>query len=216
MFAMTNQMAAAVALAALFSSAIAGVISAEQLSDEVVSIQSRKVVFGGSMQSDTALKSLVARGNADVVPTLVSALRYRPDDTGILEAVAKLTGEAVSGWKEAMLWQEAHPEVVPHVSYREIKLEILRQIDPQFLRFLGGDLAKPENLKIRLEEITWGGVPVDGIPSLDDPESPLQARVICSTTIWCSASRSTVMSVPIRCALWVGTKCSTTLLVACQ
>ena len=167
---MTNQMAAAVALAALFSSAIAGVISAEQLSDEVVSIQSRKVVFDGSMQSDTALKSLVARGNADVVPTLVLALRYRPDDTGILEAVAKLTGEAVSGWKEAMLWQEAHPEVVPHVSYREIKLEILRQIDPQFLRFLGGDLAKPENLKIRLEEITWGGVPVDGIPSLDDPE----------------------------------------------
>ena len=167
---MTNQMAAAVALAALFSLAIAGVISAEQLSDEVVSIQSRKVVFDGSMQSDTALKSLVARGNADVVPTLVLALRYRPDDTGILEAVAKLTGEAVSGWKEAMLWQEAHPAVVPHVSYREIKLEILRQIDPQFLRFLGGDLAKPENLKIRLEEITWGGVPVDGIPSLDDPE----------------------------------------------
>ncbi|MGI9464764.1 MAG: DUF3179 domain-containing protein, partial [Aestuariivirgaceae bacterium] len=34
----------------------------------------------------------------------------------------------------------------------------------------GKERGKPENLKIRLEEITWGGVRVDGIPSLDDPK----------------------------------------------
>ncbi|MEE9589886.1 MAG: DUF3179 domain-containing protein, partial [Hyphomicrobiaceae bacterium] len=131
---------------------------------------SRTVIFGTSAQSDSALKSLVARGNSDVVPALVLALRYRRDDAAILEAVAELTGEVLGGWKETMLWQEAHPEVIPHISYRDLKLDVFRRIDPQFLRFLGGDRAKRANLKIRLEEITWGGVPVDGIPSLDDPE----------------------------------------------
>ena len=43
------------------------------------------------------------------------------------------------------------------------------RIDPQFLRFLGDDKALRVNLDIRLEEITWGGVPVDGIPALDNP-----------------------------------------------
>ncbi|MGY9018075.1 MAG: DUF3179 domain-containing (seleno)protein [Alphaproteobacteria bacterium] len=37
------------------------------------------------------------------------------------------------------------------------------------MRFLGGDLSKRDRLKISLEEITWGWVKVDGIPSLDDP-----------------------------------------------
>ncbi len=48
-----------------------------------------------------------------------------------------------------MLWQEAHRKVVPHESYRPIKLALLKRIDPQFARFLDGDLSLRENLKIR-------------------------------------------------------------------
>ena len=68
-----------------------------------------------------------------------------------------------------MLWQEAHPEIEPHKSYRLIKLEVFRLIDPDFLRFLGEERSDPDEMDIRLEEITWGGVAADGIPSLDSP-----------------------------------------------
>jgi len=34
---------------------------------------------------------------------------------------------------------------------------------------LGGERSDPANMRIRLEEISWGGVVVDGIPSLDNP-----------------------------------------------
>lgn len=159
----------AMSLALIMLSAISGAAGAEQ-SDRDVGEQSRLVLFGTLKGSAAALDKLVARGDRDVVPTLVLAMRYRRGNPAILKALNKLTGEQIAGWEGAMLWQEAHPEIVPHPSYRELKLEILRRIDPQFLRFLGGDLSKPENLDIRFEEITWGGVTVDGIPSLDNPE----------------------------------------------
>ena len=47
---------------------------------------------------------------------------------------------------------------------------MFQNIDPNFLRFFQGDWADPGKMKIRLEEITWGGVAVDGIPSLDHPK----------------------------------------------
>jgi len=49
-------------------------------------------------------------------------------------------------------------------------LQILQRIDPNFIRFLKAARTKQSHMKIRLEEITWGGVIVDGIPSLDNPK----------------------------------------------
>ena len=69
-----------------------------------------------------------------------------------------------------MLWQEQHPEVTPHKSYKTLKLELFDRIDTRFQNFLGGDRGDRANMDIRLEEITWGGVRVDGIPSLDNPD----------------------------------------------
>ena len=70
-----------------------------------------------------------------------------------------------------MLWQETHPGVKSHTGYADFKLQLLACIDPKFPEFFQGNAAKPENMKIRLEEITWGGVVVvDGIPSLDNPD----------------------------------------------
>jgi len=68
-----------------------------------------------------------------------------------------------------MLWQEGHPEIEPHPSYAELKLDIFERIDPRFLQFFP-DAATLDAMQIRLEEITWGGVRVDGIPSLDNPK----------------------------------------------
>jgi hypothetical protein len=137
--------------------------------EEDVGRLSRDVLQGTQREMGEALDALLKRGGRDVIPALVLAARYRPRQDEIFRALSDLTGSRITSWKEAMLWQEAHPEVTPHESFRELKLDVLHQIDPRFNNFLGAQRAYPENMKIRLEEIAWGGVPVDGIPSLDNP-----------------------------------------------
>ncbi len=155
---------------ALFASTVTSQAIAADLSDRQVSTYSETILFGVPQEAEAALDKLVERGEPDIIPTLVLASRYRSLGGDITAAMSKLAGQPIGGWKDAMLWQEAHPEVVPHDSYRDLKLEVFRRIDPNFMQFLGGERAQRNNLDIRLEEITWGGVPVDGIPSLDDPK----------------------------------------------
>lgn len=155
---------------AVFLFAAPGEATAEPVNDKTVGELSRAVMFGSSRDMDRALRRLVARGKTDVVPTLVLALRYRRNMPVLAEATSALTGVPITGWRDAMLWQEAQADMVPHPSYRELKVETFETIDPQFLRFLGGEKSRRTNLGIRLEEIVWGGVKVDGIPSLDNPK----------------------------------------------
>lgn len=131
---------------------------------------SRDVITGDTGDFLSALKKLTQRANPDVVATLTLAIRFRGAHEALLDTVSSITGETITDWEDAMLWQERNPEVVPHSSYRELKLQLYTRIDPNFLRFLGGERSKRENMDIRLEEIAWGGVVVDGIPSLDNPE----------------------------------------------
>jgi len=127
-------------------------------------------LIGERDEREDALNKLVARGNLDIVPTLVMFMRLGGDFKPMAEALQKLTGEKITTWREAMLWQEAHPEVVPHQSYRTLKLRFFNSIDPTFNQFFDPKYTAREQMKIRLEEITWGGVKVDGIPSLDNPK----------------------------------------------
>ncbi|MEP3279096.1 MAG: DUF3179 domain-containing protein [Stappiaceae bacterium] len=142
---------------------------AQRISSDKVRDQSLTVVLGDAQQRKQALDFLVQRGKMDVVPSLVLYMRLSQNNREITSALKKLTGEDLNTWKDAMLWQEAHPEVVPHESYREIKLGHFANIDPNFLQFFDPKTTHRDKMKIRLEEITWGGVRVDGIPSLDNP-----------------------------------------------
>jgi hypothetical protein len=117
-----------------------------------------------------ALLQLVARGKPDVVPAMILAMRFRNSDARLDAAVSTLTGVSINTWNDAMLWQEQHPEIRPHPSFRAFFEQLNAQIDPAFTRFIGVDKTGPGKMKIRLEEIVWGGVKVDGIPSLDNPK----------------------------------------------
>jgi hypothetical protein len=141
------------------------------MADAEVARLSELALFGHGTSRLDALGRLAARGEPDVAATLILAMRYRRDVT--LEtpfAFQAVTGSDAGTWFDAVLWQQAHPEIAPHPSHRPLKLKLLERLDPNFLRFLGGDRGRPENLDIRLEEIVWGGVRVDGIPSLDNPK----------------------------------------------
>lgn len=157
-------------LSALLLAAPQASVAAEPLSDAEVAAFSRIVFFGPVARRDEALEALVARGRLDVASTLILAVRYRGQDSSIIEALRRLVGEPLRDWKAAMLWQEAHPDIVPHASFEAIKLQVFDDIDPGFDRFLGGGRAARDRLAIRLEEIVWGGAWADAIPSLDRPK----------------------------------------------
>ena len=80
-----------------------------------------------------------------------------------------LTGEDIgTDWFDWIQWVSEHPEIGPPPLYAWWKGELLSTLDPRFREFLPEDEVAHD---IRLEEIVWGGVRVDGIPSLDDPQA---------------------------------------------
>ncbi len=118
----------------------------------------------------SALNFIVRRGGTDLVLGLIFAMRFsRAPATNFDQVLQLLTGEERSGWFDWMLWQEAHPEVISHPAYYIFKRELLLRIDPAFDVFLDPEHIAPGAMKIRFEELTWGGVRKDGIPSLDYP-----------------------------------------------
>ena len=93
-----------------------------------VAEHSRALIFGTPEQFREAL---TARGRPDVMPAMVLALRYNNGSaTELSRALEALTGHSAYGWFDWMVWQEQHPEITPHASYTELKLEILQRIDP--------------------------------------------------------------------------------------
>jgi hypothetical protein len=54
----------------------------------------------------------------------------------------------------------------PHPAYASFKGALYRHIDPRMERFFSPNVQAP----IRLDEVEWGGVSVNGIPPLDYPE----------------------------------------------
>ena len=151
-------------LASLSSPSLAQSQSIEDVLDDLA--------FGSPDAFTAALAFIKERGKPDMVAPLITAMRFgRAPDVFYEDVMRDLTGEVeISSWFEWMLWQESHPEVVPHPAYVGFKRELLLQIDPNFDVFLKPEHLARDRMKIRLEEITWGGVRKDGIPSLDNPE----------------------------------------------
>ena len=141
---------------------------AGELGPAEIGALARQALSQDASVQQAALDRLVARGELDIVPSLVLALRIGGEHVRVGAALTALTGTPIRTWREAMLWQEAHPEIAPHSSYADLKLWWWRGIDRRFLSFFP-EPAAPEEMRIRFEEITWGGVRVDGIPALDHP-----------------------------------------------
>ncbi len=116
------------------------------------------------------VEKLVATGERSLIPTFVLAMRWTGDNKYVAKALSDLTETEIKTWHEAYEWQELNPQIIPHESYRALKMRFLGNTDRNFLDFFKDPYGKRERMKIRLEEISWGGVLVDvGIPSLDNP-----------------------------------------------
>ncbi len=131
----------------------------------------RQLLYGGVSEFYAALDRITRHGQPDMAAGLIFSLRFtRAPREDIYATLREITGAEVSDdWFDWMLWQEANPDVVPHPAYADFKREIFLRIDPNFEDFLRPEYLDPDRMKIRIEEITWGGVVKDGIPSLDNP-----------------------------------------------
>lgn len=70
-------------------------------------------------------------------------------------------GDDLRAWRR---WIWSRP-ATPHSKYAEFKAELYARIDPRFRLFF----APGVTTAIRLDEVDWGGVPVNGIPPLRSP-----------------------------------------------
>ena len=111
--------------------------------------------------------------DARFLAPLVDLLRFA--DTAeewfrILDALGAILGEDTRAierpWRtftERLARDTELPEFAPYARWKgELLAEL---VDPRFRAFLYGDVPR----RIRLHEVVWGGVAVDGIPPLDDP-----------------------------------------------
>ncbi len=129
---------------------------------------SKLILIGSDLERDAAADAIIAHGSADMIPTLVLLMRIGGSHVATQKALHALTGKTLRNWREAMLYQEAHPEIEPHPSYYELKLWYWSGIDKDFLS-LFNSASDWNNMRIRFEEITWGGALYDSIPPLDNP-----------------------------------------------
>ena len=126
----------------------------------------RRVFVQEGAEQAATLRAIVARRDKGAVAPLIQALYWlRPDHDRIDRALAALTGATPSGWFDWAVWQQDHPEVAPYPGYAALLADLLARVDPGFRRFVFAGMRH----ELRLEEIVWGGVKVDGIPALDQP-----------------------------------------------
>ena len=135
----------------------------------------RSTLYSGRTDFEAQMAYLMRRGNPDVVPALITAMRFsdrRRDE--ISEVIETLSGQKHgTDWFDWMLWQERNSQLVPHPSLIPFKREVLLGIDQNFDLFLRPEYLARDRMKIRLEEIAWGGVYKDGIPIIGQSNADL-------------------------------------------
>lgn len=126
------------------------------------------LMSGKPGETKEAARKLTAAKDLSLVPPLVDALFFTPTAQRgpLLDVLQALTGENPGpryyDWVELV---GRRSELRAGPGYGEWKAALLSKIDPGYRKiFFEGAPAR-----IALEEIVWGGVPIDGIPALEDP-----------------------------------------------
>jgi hypothetical protein len=127
----------------------------------------RTLMSGQPGEKKQAAKRLAAARDLSLVPPLVDALFFTPTAQRgpLLDVLRALTGEDPGSryydWVELV----GRRSLRGGPGYMEWKASLLARIDPGYRRILSGGAPT----RIALEEVVWGGVPIDGIPPLENP-----------------------------------------------
>lgn len=148
-------------------------IPAEVLSDD----QAAQVLsdLGGRDQEagSRALAAVLEAQDTRFISVLLEILRATEigmslgiDYPTTVSALEELSGQSMgANWPAWVEWYGG-TDFVPPPGFTGWKGRLLSFIDPRFAEFLTNEAPS----RIRVEEILWGGVTVDGIPALDQAE----------------------------------------------
>jgi hypothetical protein len=122
---------------------------------------------------DEALRAIAKSRDPSLLAGLNDVLYYHyvvrepRNAEKIVRAIEAITGEEMgkNARKSVAEWVGRHDEIEPREGYLAFKRSVFERYDPAFRGFLGPRFP----LRIRPEEIEWGGVKKDGIPALDRP-----------------------------------------------
>jgi hypothetical protein len=143
-----------------------------RLADEAVSAVMVQLLRIEVNQRQDALDQILAAGDTRFIAVLIEMIRAaqiglvpRGDYPALIEALEALSGVALGDdWPAWVEWYGG-TDLEPPPGFTSWKGQLLARIDPAFADFLQDDHPS----RIRVEEIMWGGVAVDGIPALDNP-----------------------------------------------
>jgi hypothetical protein len=118
---------------------------------------------------ETAIRQLGDSGDTAAIAPLVHRLFFADDreQRAIHAALAALTGAQKDTWFAWQVWQEEHKDIKEPDFYDGWLAQSLSAVDPLFRRFIYPGMPH----RIALSEIVWGGVRVDGIPALSNPQT---------------------------------------------
>ncbi|MAT97655.1 MAG: hypothetical protein CL608_10970 [Anaerolineaceae bacterium] len=127
---------------------------------------------GSRSEAEAALDRILAADDQRFVSVLIELMRARQvgliqtlDATTIVDSLETLSGQSFGGdWGKWITWYGG-TDLIPPPGFTSWKGRLLAGIDNYFGLFL----QDKHPSKIRVEEIQWGGVVLDGIPALDNP-----------------------------------------------
>ncbi len=129
------------------------------------------VLSGSKSATKKAIEHILAVNDTRFIPVFLELMRAEEirlttggDYLQYLTALQTLSGQNFGAdWPAWVDWYGA-TDITPPPGFTGWKGQLLSQIDPGFGEFLRDEFPS----RIRVEEIQWGGVRVDGIPALDN------------------------------------------------
>lgn len=127
---------------------------------------------GGEGEMDVALQEILANQDKRFIAVLIELMRAAQiglvrnvNYSNLIDSLEELSGQELGDdWPAWVEWYGGTGYKPPQ-GFTSWKGRLLSKIDPQFAGFLKD--GHPS--RIRVEEIQWGGVLVDGIPALYNP-----------------------------------------------
>jgi len=130
-------------------------------------VLARMLLQGSADDRRLALQRVEAQNRIDLIAPMITMMRFvGPLAIEMGALMDRLTGQRNGAdWQAWMVWQETHPEIETYDGFDGFTADLHAVIDENFRLFLYPGVEHTS----RLEEIAWGGVRKDGIPSRDDP-----------------------------------------------
>lgn len=129
-------------------------------------------LLNGNAAATNVNEQVLAAGDERFIPVYIEMLRaaqvgivFSPNSLVTGQVLNDLTGqEHGPDWRSWIEWYGA-TDIEPPDGFTSWKGTLFARIDPNFEMFLQDDHPQQN---IRVEEIVWGGVALDGIPALDN------------------------------------------------